>query len=111
MTLVGLLSRGSRTLACSPAGLSGVGSSSLPCGGPFVAFAADETPYRLLACRALFTGLPRVDLFVMVGLEGPRPGESLHGSRDVVHWLRRARNGDVDIDVAGHLGFLRHGFA
>jgi hypothetical protein len=45
MTLVGVRSRATRTLACRAAGLTGVGSASLPLGGPSVAFAADETAY------------------------------------------------------------------
>src|SRR2546428_3321427 len=48
MTLVGVRSRATRTLACWAAGLTGVGSASLPLGGPSVAFAADETTYGFL---------------------------------------------------------------
>jgi hypothetical protein len=41
------MSRGTRTLACRAAGLSGVGRSVLPLHGASVAVAADENAYRL----------------------------------------------------------------
>src|SRR6266571_9388487 len=41
MTLVGVRSRATRTLARWAAGLTGVGSACLPLGGPSLAFAAE----------------------------------------------------------------------
>ncbi len=46
MGLRGLMSRGSRTLACLAAGLWGAGSSALPLDGDSVAIAADKNAYR-----------------------------------------------------------------
>jgi hypothetical protein len=40
------MGRGTRTLACRAAGLSGVGNSLLPLHGASVAVAADENAYR-----------------------------------------------------------------